>query len=70
LLAQNVMEFFSKIEHKFASFKNLFRKLLITPFMQSLQWSITGHERRVAAVSAATGTALIEKYSQEQIPDR
>jgi len=37
--------------------------------MQSLQWSITGHERR-AAVSAATSTALIEKYSQEQIPDR
>jgi len=37
--------------------------------MQTLQWSITGHERR-AAVSAETSAALIEKYTQEQIPDR
>jgi len=60
--------FFPKFDISLPVLTNLF-KLLTTPFMQSLQWSITGHERR-AAVSAGTSTALIEKYSQEQIPDR
>lgn len=56
LLVQNVMEFvFPKFNISLPVLTNLFK--LLTAFMQSLQWSIAGHERR-AAVSAAISTAF------------
>jgi hypothetical protein len=57
LLVYKAKEFvFPKFNISLPVLTNLF-KLLTTPFMQSLKWSITGHERR-AAVSAATSTAF------------
>jgi hypothetical protein len=50
------MEFvFPKFNISLPVLTNLFK--LLTAFMQSLQWSIAGHERR-AAVSAAISTAF------------